>query len=123
MFHFSTSFVIVSRPQAICRFLFNGPTKEGNELLLELTNRTKPVDNKVKDLPFDQFQTTGDWLVPRGWLYYSAKGSWVKGLNTLFGCVYLYLLFSIVYIIQHLSKASKYLLRIHFKKYVLLTTG
>ena len=89
MFHFSTSFVVVSRPQAICRFLFNGPTKEGNELLLELTNRTKPVDNKVKALPFDQFQTTGDWLVPRGWLYYSAKGSWVKGLNVLFGCVYL----------------------------------
>ena len=91
MFHYSSSFVVVSRPQAICRFLFNGPTKEGNELLLELTNQTKPVDNKVKDLPFDQFQTTGDWLVPRGCLYYSAKGSWVKGLNALFGCVYLFL--------------------------------
>ena len=91
MFHFSTSFVFVSRPQAICRFLFNGPTKEGNELLLELTNRTKPVDNKVKALPFDQFQTTGDWLVPRGCLYYSVKGSWVKGLNALFSCVYLFL--------------------------------
>ena len=88
-FHFSISFAVVSRPQAICRFLFNGPTKEGNELLLELTNRTKPVDNKVKALPFDQFQTTGDWLVPRGLLYYSAKGSWAKGLNALFGCVYL----------------------------------
>ena len=88
-FHFSISFAVVSRPQAICRFLFNGPTKEGNELLLELTNRTKPVENKVKALPFDQFQTTGDWLVPRGLLYYSAKGSWVKGLNVLFGCVYL----------------------------------
>ena len=87
MFHFSTSFVVVSRPQAICRFLFNGPTKEGNKLLLELTNRTKPVDNKVGALPFDQFQTTGDWLVPRGYLYYSAKGSWVKGLNAFFACV------------------------------------
>ena len=46
---------------------------------MELTNRTKPIDNKVKPMLFDQFQKSGDWMVPRGWFYYTPKGAFAKG--------------------------------------------
>ena len=48
---------------------------------MELTNRTKPIDNKVKPMPFDQFQKNGDWMVPRGRFYYTPMGAFAKGMT------------------------------------------
>ena len=48
---------------------------------MELTNRTKPIDNKVKPTPFDQFQKSGDWMVPRGRFYYTPMGAFAKGMT------------------------------------------
>ena len=48
---------------------------------MELTNRTKPIDNKVKPMFFDQFQKSGDWMVPRGRLYYTPMGAFAKGMT------------------------------------------
>ncbi|CAH3109903.1 unnamed protein product [Porites lobata] len=76
MVHFKSS-----GPQVICRFLFIGPAKEGGELLMELTDRTKPVDNKVKPVLFDQFQKSADWMVPRGRFYYTPMGAFAKELD------------------------------------------
>lgn len=70
-----------SGPQAICRFLFLGPPREGGSLLVELTELTKPFQNKVRPLPFDQFQKNGDWMVPRGRSYYTPMGNFVKELT------------------------------------------
>jgi len=47
---------------------------------MELTNRTKPIDNKVKPMLFDQFQKSGDWMVPRGRFYYTPMGAFAKGM-------------------------------------------
>jgi len=68
-------------PQFICRFLFTGPPREGGKLLMELTDLTKPLENKVKPIPFDQFQKSGDWMVPRGRVYYTPLGNFVKELT------------------------------------------
>ena len=68
------------RPQALCRFLFVGPPNEGGVLLMELTCLTKPLVNKVKPVPFDEFQKSGDWLVPRGRIYHTSMGHFVKGV-------------------------------------------
>lgn len=46
---------------------------------MELTHLTKPLENKVKAIPFDQFQKSGDWMVPRGRFYYTPLGNFVKG--------------------------------------------
>ena len=48
---------------------------------MELTNRTKPIDNKVKPMFFDQFQKSGDWMVPRGRFYYTPMGAFAKGMT------------------------------------------
>lgn len=69
----------LSRPQALCRFLFIGPPKEGGVLLMELTSLTKPLVNKVKPVPFDEFQKSGDWLVARGRVYHTSMGNFVTG--------------------------------------------
>ena len=47
---------------------------------MELTELTKPFQNKVRPLPFDQFQKNGDWMVPRGRSYYTPMGNFVKGI-------------------------------------------
>jgi len=70
-----------SGPQALCRFLFIGPPKEGGALLMELTSLTKPLVNKVKPIPFDEFQKSGDWLVARGCVYYATMGNFVTELT------------------------------------------
>ena len=48
---------------------------------MELTDRTKPVDNKVKPVLFDQFQKSADWMVPRGRFYYTPMGAFAKGMT------------------------------------------
>ena len=46
---------------------------------MDLTDITKPLENKVKTIPFDKFQKSGDWMVPRGRVYYTPMGKFVKG--------------------------------------------
>ena len=46
---------------------------------MELTDLTKPLVNKVKPVPFDEFQRSADWIVPRGRVYYKPVGSYIKG--------------------------------------------
>lgn len=70
-----------SGPQVLCRFLFIGPPKEGGVLLMELTSLTKPLVNKVKPIPFDEFQKSGDWLITRGCVYYATMGTFVRELT------------------------------------------
>lgn len=76
MLHFKRS-----GPQALCRFLFIGSPKEGGALLMELTDLTKPLVNKVKPLPLDEFQKSGDWMVQRGITYYAPMGNFVEELT------------------------------------------
>lgn len=47
---------------------------------MELTDLAKPLENKVKPVPFDQFQKSADWMVPRGRFYYMPMGNFVKGM-------------------------------------------
>lgn len=47
---------------------------------MELTSLTKPLVNKVKPIPFDEFQKSGDWLVARGCVYYVPMGNFVTGI-------------------------------------------
>ena len=77
------SLSLFSRPQALCRFLFIGPPKEGGVLLMELADLTKPLVNKVKPLPFDEFQKSGDWMIQRGIIYNTSMGNFVEGLFLL----------------------------------------
>ena len=46
----------------------------------ELTEKTKPLENEVKPIPFDQFQKKADWMVPRGRTYYTPLGNFLKGI-------------------------------------------
>ena len=46
---------------------------------MELTEQTRPLESKVKPIPFDQFQKNGDWMVPRGRTYYTPLGNFLKG--------------------------------------------
>ena len=46
---------------------------------MELTSLTKPLVNKVKPVPFDEFQKSGDWLVARGRVYHTSMGNFVTG--------------------------------------------
>ena len=48
---------------------------------MELTDITKPIENKVKPIAFDKFQKSGDWMVPRGRVYYTPMGNFVKGVR------------------------------------------
>ena len=58
---------------------------------MELTDRTKPVDNKVKPVLFDQFQKSADWMVPRGRFYYTPMGAFAKGMTggDIFVCLFI----------------------------------
>ena len=58
---------------------------------MELTDRTKPVDNKVKPVLFDQFQKSADWMVPRGRFYYTPMGAFTKGMTggDIFVCLFI----------------------------------
>ena len=47
---------------------------------MELTSLTKPLVNKVKPIPFDKFQKSGDWLITRGSVYYATMGNFVTGM-------------------------------------------
>ena len=47
---------------------------------MELADITKPLENRVKPIPFDKFQKSGDWMVPRGLVYYTPMGNFVKGV-------------------------------------------
>ena len=47
---------------------------------MELTSLTKPLVNKVKPIPFDEFQKSGDWLVTTGCVYYATMGNFVRGM-------------------------------------------
>lgn len=68
-------------PQVICRFLFLGSPRDGEAILSELTEKTKPLENEVKPIPFDQFQKKADWMVPRGRTYYTPLGNFLKELT------------------------------------------
>lgn len=68
-------------PQVICRFLFLGNPRDGEAILSELTEKTKPLENEVKPIPFDQFQKKADWMVPRGRTYYTPLGNFLKELT------------------------------------------
>ena len=77
-------FMSFFRPQALCRFLFVGPPREGGFLLMQLVSLTKPLVDKVKPVPFDEFQKGGDWLIARGSVYYATMGNYVKGVTVEF---------------------------------------
>ena len=48
---------------------------------MELASLTKPSVNKVKPVPFDEFQKSGDWLITRGSVYYATMGNFVTGVT------------------------------------------
>lgn len=50
---------------------------------MELADLTKPLVNKVKPLPFDEFQKSGDWMIQRGIIYNTSMGNFVEGLFLL----------------------------------------
>ena len=55
---------------------------------MELTDLTKPLVNKVKPVPFDKFQKSGDWMIRRGCVYYTTMGNFVKGMTMYFHFIF-----------------------------------